>query len=375
MPGSEKPSKKGIAPHDRSRKSPSGALTIDLSHIATAAGLEPCKSQVQFSGRDDPIFPSPLRLGAATAGVLGMVGVAIDDISASGSGRRQQITIDRVHALMTISSLWLLTVDGEPAMRKFTPAQSGGDGIYRCQDGRFVHLMNAFPHLTDATLKTLDGSAGTIRDVIARTDSSELEARLVEAGLPGVVVRDHDTWLATPQGALLRDAPAVTVTRVGDAPPTPLPEGPGPLDGLRMLDATRVLAGPTCGRTLAAFGADVLHVGSPTAVDLVSAQVDTGHGKRRAVLDLDSEPGRESMWRLIGGADVFSQSYRAGSLAGRGYGVEAVIKRRPGIVYVTETALWQLRPMADQAGLRQQRSGGHGHPPAARESRRAERCR
>ena len=326
-------------------------MTIDLSDIATAAGLDPSESRVQFSGVDDPIFPSPLRLGAATAGVLGMVGAAINDISVSGGGRQQQITVDRVHALMTISSLWLLTVDGEPAMRKFTPAQIGGDGIYRCRDGKFVHLMNAFPHLTNATLQTLDANAGTIREVIAGTNSVELEARLVEAGLPGVVVRDHDTWLETPQGALLRDAPAVTITRVGDAPPTPLPEGPEPLGGLHMLDATRVLAGPTCGRTIAAFGADVLHVGSPTAVDLVAAQVDTGSGKRRAVLDLDSEAGRQSMWRLIDGADVFSQSYRAGSLARRGYGVEAVVARRPGIVYVTETAYGNFGPWQTKRGF------------------------
>lgn len=329
--------------------------TIDLNHIARTAKVEPCERQVEFTGPDDPIYPTPLRLATATAGVLGLIAAAIDDISVLQGGRQQRISIDRVHALLTISSLWLLKVDGDPALQKFTPAQIPGDGIYRCRDGRFVHLMNAFPHLTEATLKTLDCSAETISDVVARHDSPDLEARLVEAGLPGVVLRDHDTWLATAQGTLLRDAPAVTITRVADAPPVPLPaplpEKPMPLYGLRMLDATRVLAGPTCARTLAAFGADVLHVGAPATVDLVAAQADTGHGKRRADLDLRTSTGETTMWRLIDEADVFSQSYRANSLAKRGFGVDAVVERRPGIIYVTETAYGNFGPWQTKRGF------------------------
>jgi len=308
-----------------------------------------------LSGPDDPIYPTPLRLATATAGVLGLVAAAVDDISVLQGGAPQRISIDRVHALLTISSLWLLTVDGNPALQKFTPTQIPGDGIYRCRDGRFIHLMNAFPHLTEATLSALDCRAETISDAIAQRDSHDLEARLVEAGLPGTVLRDHDTWLATEQGRLLRDAPAVTITRIADAPPIPLPvpqsEGPLPLSGLRMLDVTRVLAGPVCARTLAGFGADVLHLGAPGSVDLVAAQADTGHGKRRADLDLLTSTGRASMWRLIEGADVFSQSYRANSLAGRGFGVDAVAARKPGIVYVTETAYGNFGPWQAKRGF------------------------
>ena len=252
---------------------------------------------------------------------------------------------------MTLSSLWLLKVDGKPALQKYRPARFAGDGIYRCRDGRDVHLMNAFPHLNGAMFKALDCIPGSVEQVVAGLESDELEERLTEAALPGVVIRDQADWLETPQGALLQSAPAVNVTRVQDGPPVPRREGPEALSGLRVLDATRVLAGPTCGRTLAAFGADVLHVGAPRAVDLIAAQVDTGHGKRRAVLDLDTSEGISAMWRLIEGADVFSQSYRANSLAARGFSVEELATRRPGIIYVTETAYGNFGPWQSKRGF------------------------
>jgi crotonobetainyl-CoA:carnitine CoA-transferase CaiB-like acyl-CoA transferase len=290
-------------------------------------------------------------LAACAASLLGLIGAAIDDITASRLDEPQDISIDRVHALLTLSSLWLLKVDGKPAMQRHRPVQIAGDGIYRCRDGRLAHLMNAFPHLTESTLRTLDCTADTIDKAVAGLDSKELETILNEASLPGVVIRDQEDWRVTPQGALLNSAPAVTVTRVGDGAPASLPSSPDPLTGVRVLDATRVLAGPTCGRTLAAFGADVLHVGSPAAVDLIAAQADTGHGKRRALLDLQTAEGTDAMWRLIEGADVFSQSYRANSLAARGFSVQEVARRRPGIVYVTETAYGNFGPWQSKRGF------------------------
>ena len=108
-------------------------------------------------------------------------------------------------------------------------------------------------------------------------------------------MRDQEEWRQHPQGRLLAGSPAVEIEQIGEAPPTPLPAGEAPLAGLRVLDATRVLAGPTIARTLVAFGADVLHVGSPNVPDMAGAQVDTGHGKRRAFVDLDTADGVETM--------------------------------------------------------------------------------
>jgi crotonobetainyl-CoA:carnitine CoA-transferase CaiB-like acyl-CoA transferase len=96
--------------------------------------------------------------------------------------------------------------------------------------------------------------------------------------------------------------------------------GPGerPLSGIRVLDLTRVLAGPTCGRTLAEHGADVLRIGSPELPSVPGFVLDTSHGKLSAYLDLERRDDLERLRTLVGEADVFAQGYRSGSLDRRG---------------------------------------------------------
>ena len=91
----------------------------DLQQIMRAAGVEPTTSNVTFTGVDDPVYPSPLRLGAGMASVLANVAGAIDEIAAAKTGRRQAIEIDVGHALVSISSMWVLKVDGVPATEAF----------------------------------------------------------------------------------------------------------------------------------------------------------------------------------------------------------------------------------------------------------------
>ncbi len=323
-----------------------------FEHLIQLAGLSPTSSQIEFSGKTDPLYPSPLPLGAATASVLANIAGAIDDIWSVSTGRRQTAQIDIGHALVTISSMWVLKVDGELAMLKLSDGLTPGQGIFPCRDGRYLYLLSGFPHLVEKTLQAIGcDDVDRLAEYIAGRDSGELEAALVEAQLTGVVLRSRDEWLAHPQGKILADKPAVEIEKIGDAPITPLPGGDAPLTGLRMLDATRVLAGPTCARTLAAFGADVLHVGSPNVPDMTAAQADTGHGKRRAFVDLENPDGKSTMWELIEGADVFSQSYRSESLARRGLSPEAVAGRHPGIIYVSENAYGSAGPWHEKRGF------------------------
>ncbi|HJN16229.1 MAG TPA: CoA transferase, partial [Armatimonadota bacterium] len=122
---------------------------------------------------------------------------------------------------------------------------------------------------------------------------------------------------------------------------------------VRVLDLTRVLAGPTCARTLAEHGADVLHIASPKLPTFEALEIDTGHGKRQAWADLATVGGREVLRDLVQDSDVFSQGYRAGSLDRRGFGPRDVAKLRPGIVYVSincfgHTGPWRERPGWEQ---------------------------
>ena len=145
--------------------------------------------------------------------------------------------------------------------------------------------------------------------------------------------------------------PAVIIERIGDAPPKPIPGGELPLNGVRVIDNTKVLAGPTISRTLAALGADALHIGAPDVADLQAAQADTGHGKRRAHVDFDTADGRDTLWNLLEDADIFSQSYRAKSLARRGLSPEALAERCPGIIYISENAYGQFGPWQEKRGF------------------------
>ncbi len=326
-----------------------------LREVAKQAGVPlPGASDIRITG-DDPIYPSPLPLGRGAATVLALVAAGIDDIWHARTGRRQAIAIDARHAVLTISSMWMLKVDGEDAVQRLDPDPmvSPTLGVFECRDGRWILLMDSFPRLAEAALRVLDcaPTRDAIAAAIARRDADELEAAFVAERLTGVIIRPADEWLAHPQGRWLQDVPAVEIERIGDAPPTPLPDGPRPLSNLRVIDATRVLAGPTISRTLAEFGADVLHIGSPNVPDLGAAQADTGHGKRRAFVDLDTPEGSAQLTALVQGADVFSQSYRAGVMDGRGFGPEAVAARRPGVIYVSENCYGHGGPWRNKRGF------------------------
>ena len=125
----------------------------------------------------------------------------------------------------------------------------------------------------------------------------------------------------------------------------------GALRGVRVLDLTRVIAGPVCGRVLAAHGADVLHVGAAHLPTIPALVVDTGFGKRSCQLDLRQPGDRDILERLIGQADVFLQGYRPGSLAARGFGAEDLAGRHPGLVVVNVSAFGGVGPWGERRGF------------------------
>ena len=123
-----------------------------------------------------------------------------------------------------------------------------------------------------------------------------------------------------------------------------------PLDGVRVLDLTRILAGPVCGRMLAGYGADVLLVNSPNLPNLESI-ADTSRGKRSAHVDLRTDAGRQDLRWLLAGSNVFVQGYRPGGLAALGFSPDAVAGLRPGIVCVSLSAYGGVGPWAKRRGF------------------------
>lgn len=165
-------------------------------------------------------------------------------------------------------------------------------------------------------------------------------------------LRSFEEWDKHPQAEAIRGIPPVTVVKVGDAPKRKSNGNYAtPLEGVRVLDLTRVLAGPVCGRTLAAYGAEVLLITSPKLPDLPNIDVETSRGKRTAQVDLTSADDRASLHSLVHEADVFLQAYRPGGLRDKGFGVEDLVKEKPGIVYASLCAYGWEGPWKNRRGV------------------------
>lgn len=294
----------------------------------------------------DPILRTRYRIAEAGAAAIAASGLAAADLWALRTGRQQRVTVDARHAAAMLRSNTYLRIDGA------RPPPVSGDvtGFYPVKDGRWIYLHCRFPNLRSHNLGVLGVGAdkAAIAAAAATWDGPALEEAIFAAGGCGGLIRSEAEWAALPQSAAVAAVPVLEIIRIGDAPPEPLPAGSRPLSGIRVLDLTRVLAGPTCARTLAEHGADVMKVSHPTLPDSGAFDLDTGLGKLSSYLDLDDPAQAETLRGLVREGDVFSQSYRPGALAAQGFSPEALAALRPGIVYVTlsawgHTGPWRMR--------------------------------
>ena len=305
-----------------------------------------------FSG-DDPIIPTPFRAAAAASAALGLEAAAAGEIWRLRSGDRQEIAVDAKAAAASLVSFGLLRRDGAVVPR---PAESNATvGLYRTMDGRWIHLHGGFPHLEKRTLDLLNAqnTKESVSESVARWNASALEDALAYMNQCGAVVRTQEEWRAGSQGLTLSDTPPIRLTRIGDAPPLRLPDAKQPLEGVRVLDLTRVLAGPSVGKTLAMHGADVLSIRAERLPTIDVFDLDTGFGKRSAFLDLAKPGDAETLRTLAREAHVFVDSYRPGALAKLGFSPAALSHVSPGIVYVSVSCYGMRGPWAARRGWEQ----------------------
>jgi crotonobetainyl-CoA:carnitine CoA-transferase CaiB-like acyl-CoA transferase len=229
-----------------------------------------------------------------------------------------------------------------------------GLGAFNTKDGRFVYLQREFEYHRKRQEEVLgcEDERDSMAAAIAQWEGQALEDAIVAAGACAGLVRSEEEWAAHPQGRALAKLPLMEIVKIGESEPEGFTANPErPLTGVRVLDLTRVLAGPTAARTMAEHGADVLRIGSKHLVDERMQAIDTGHGKRAAHLDLNVSADMARLNELIRGADVFSQAFRPGSLAKKGLAPEDIAKLRPGIVYVTLSAFGHEGPWASRRGF------------------------
>jgi crotonobetainyl-CoA:carnitine CoA-transferase CaiB-like acyl-CoA transferase len=298
-----------------------------------------------------PVLPSSFAVATATQSSLAAAALAAVQIGLRRGGPHQHVTVDAEHAALD-SQAWF-TVDGQaPVMWDKV------SGLYRCADG-WVRIHANFAHHRDGALQLLglppgpQTEAAEVTQALRTWSAVDFETRAAAAGLVVTAARSFAEWDAHPQAAALAQQAVLTIERIGDAPPrslAPWREGDQPLNGLRVLDLTRILAGPVAGRTLAAYGADVMLVNSPHLPN-IEAIADTSRGKLSAHVDLATEAGRGTLRGLAREAHVFLQGYRPGGLAARGFAPADLARLPPGIVCVSLSAYGSEGPWADRRGF------------------------
>jgi crotonobetainyl-CoA:carnitine CoA-transferase CaiB-like acyl-CoA transferase len=320
-----------------------------LQQVWTQAGGDPTAlERITLTGAD-PILPTDFRIGTAASALIGATALAATELWRLRTGRGQSVSVDLRAAVAAFRSEHYLRVNGQ------IPADPRGGifGFYRAGDGRWIQLHGALPHHREGIVGFL-GCEATREAAAASVEqwkAAALEEGLAEAGWPAGMVRSREEWQGEAQGRAVAALPLFEIVRIGDSRPEPAGAGTRPLAGVRVLDLTRVIAGPECGRTLASHGADVLLVTSPQLANLPRLIIDTGLGKLSTSLDLRQAGDAERLRELIRRCDVFSQSNRPGALARLGFSPEEVARLRPGIIYVTLSAYGHAGPWQGRRGF------------------------
>jgi crotonobetainyl-CoA:carnitine CoA-transferase CaiB-like acyl-CoA transferase len=319
-----------------------------LSDIWISAGGEASALDALTLNGDEPQLPSSFRVAAAAQVSVAATGLAAAGIWKMRSGEAQDVAVDMRHAVVECRSERYLRVGGKPP----PPAWDAIAGVYKTRDG-FVRLHTNFPHHRDAVCNVLNcqPERDAVQAALMQWDGEAFETAAYASGCVVAFMRSHDQWSATPHAKALAGLPLISIANIGEAAPKPWPKGQRPLAGIRVLDLSRVIAGPVAGRTLAAHGADVLLISGPGLPAIPWLTIDTGRGKLTGFIELKNEQGRGVLRDLLVEADIFSQGYRPQAIARLGFSPEDAARVNPGIIYVTLSAYGHAGPWAERRGF------------------------
>ncbi|MEU8774674.1 CoA transferase [Streptomyces sp. NPDC048606] len=305
-------------------------------------GAAEAVDRVRYRGAGGLEGPLPVReLARATVGVCGLAAAELAAVRAGlPVGDAAPVVVDEGAVATAFVSERHLRVEGRAPV-SFAPLS----GFWPAADG-WVRTHANYPHHEAALVRALGvpETPYAVRNALALLDAVEAQERVYAAGGLAVAVTEE---LGPPQ-------PLVEHVRghgVGDGRVLDMPPGPLPASGVRVLDLTRVIAGPVATRTLGVLGADVLRIDAPRLREADDAYADTGFGKRSALLDLADAGHRAVLEGLLDGADVVVTGYRPGALERFGLDGERLLERRPHLV-VAELCAWGRRAWGPWAGRR-----------------------
>ncbi len=321
-----------------------------LADFWELSGLDPAAlSHAVLTGRD-PVMPSSFTVGTAAQTSIAAAALAACELGYVRGQSRQTISVDMTHAALECTGWFSLNGRVPEMWDKFS-------GAYRCADG-WVRIHTNFAHHRDGALALMGLDAATASRAEAEAamltrSALAFEQAAADAGLVVAALRTFEEWDASPQGQAVALQPLISFEKIGNAPPRNLPSLKStdrPLHGLRVLDLTRILAGPVCGRTLAAYGAEVMLVNAPHLPNIDSI-ADTSRGKLSCHVDLRMPAGQAELNQLAQTAHVFVQGYRPGALAAFGLDAAALAERNPGIVCVSLSAHGDQGPWDTRRGF------------------------
>lgn len=315
-------------------------------------GEDPSALPLVHDHGDAVPLASALPVGRLVHDAIAAASLSAAFLAARRSGSAvPTVELDPARVATAVTSERHFRLAGEPVT-----AFAELSGYWPTADG-WVRTHANYPHHRARLLAALGlgddtGADDLLRALHSRT-ALEVEELVTAAGGIAVAMRTEAEWAAHPHGVAVAAEPLVRVTRLGDAAAAQWTGGDveAAAGGIRVLDLTRVIAGPVATRTLALWGADVLRIDSPRLPEIGWGHLDTGAGKRSALLDLDVASDRERFESLLAEADVVVTGYRPGALDRHGLSPAALAERRPGIVVARLSAWGQVGPFADRRGF------------------------
>ncbi len=297
-----------------------------------------------------PLDVESLALGSLLA--LGSALVA----EGRSRGSEHHVTTSSAAVAASFDSFARLRVDGV-ASEGFAPLS----GFRRTRDG-WVRLHANYPHHEHALLAALDTTAQDVDAALLERTAQEVEDLVAARGGVASVVRTPGGWLASAAGRWNAAQPWIRFDTTPGAPTATTTSAkrrdgtssPGPaemLNGVRVLDLSRVIAGPSATRLLGALGADVLRVDPPHIPELRDQYVDTGFSKRSALADARTPGDLAAVQRLAARADIVITGYRPGALAKFGLDTSSLVADHPDLVVVSFDAWGDGGPWATRRGF------------------------
>ncbi len=313
----------------------------------TLGGEEKALSQVEFAGQEGGL-PSRFEVSALACASIAAATLAVAELWAKRRGEPvRRVTVDRRLAAAAFRCERLLAPQGWTLPDIWDPIA----GDYETADG-WIRLHTNYRHHRQAALKVLGVKAedkALVAAAVKRWKAGELESEIVRSGGAAAALRTREAWSDHPQGRALAQEPLVLWD--GSSNRKLPPGGGAPLHGLRVLDLTRVIAGPVGTRYLAAFGAEVLRLDPPGFAEMGPLLPETVRGKRCAFLDLKSPRGKRAFERLLAKADVLVHGYRPGAMEALGLDGGEIRKLNPGLAVVRYDAYGWSGPWASRRGF------------------------